>query len=82
MMINYYSPKKKKKKNIRVNQTYSHVFRADLYGATRGDNSGNGARCAESAARRILRFAFGIRFLDRPGFSHGQVYQESGSAPR
>lgn len=36
----------------------------------------------ESAARRILRFAFGIRFLDRPGFSHGQVYQESGSAPR
>lgn len=32
-----------------------------------------------TTGERILRLAFGIRFLGRPGFSHGQVYQESGS---
>lgn len=32
-----------------------------------------------ASRERILRLAFGIRFLGRPGFSHGQVYQESGS---
>lgn len=38
------------------------------------------SRASERASReRILRLAFGIRFLGRPGFSHGQVYQESGS---
>lgn len=53
-----------------------------LLACARDDNSdgpGTSPRACRRAREQILRFAFGIRFLGRPGFSHGQVYQESGS---